>query len=432
MKILLIGSGAREHIIAKRLKDNSTTKLFVFASTNNPGILELAEDLLVGDLKSNKEILEYASHVKPDIAWIGPEAPLAQGIVDLLVALDIECVGPFRDLAKIETSKAFTRNLLVENNILAYPKFKVFYSEEGLEDFINTLEAFVIKPDGLTGGKGVQVQGDHFQDFQESLPYMQELISKGESFIIEEKLLGQEFSLMSFCDGLHAQHMPAVQDHKRAYEDDKGPNTGGMGSYSCANHSLPFLKDEDIKEAQKINEQTLVSLAGYKGVLYGGFIATKDGVKLIEYNARFGDPEVMNYLSILKTDLTDISEAIVKGELDQIKVEFENKATVCKYIVPEGYPAKAVKDKLIDISEIDQKKVDLYYASLDKTDEGLFLKGSRTLGIVAKADTLKEAEEIVQREIEKVKGPVFFRKDIGTKGLIDQRIKMMEELRKNI
>jgi len=429
MKILLIGSGAREHIIAKRLKDNSTTELFVFASTNNPGILELAEDLRVGDLKNNKEILEYAAHVKPDMAWIGPEAPLAQGIVDLLVALDIECVGPFRDLAQIETSKAFTRNLLVENNILAYPKFKVFNSEEGLEEFIKSLSAFVIKPDGLTGGKGVQVQGDHFQDFEEALPYMQELIAKGESFVIEEKLIGQEFSLMSFCDGLHAKHMPAVQDHKRAYEDDKGPNTGGMGSYSCANHSLPFLKDDDIEEAKKINEQVLVALAGYKGILYGGFIATKDGVKLIEYNARFGDPEVMNYLSILKTDLTDISEAIIKGELDQIKVEFENLATVCKYVVPEGYPEKPVKDEVIDISEIDQTKVDLYYASLDQTDEGLYLKGSRALGIVAKADTLAEAEKIVQTEIEKVKGPVFFRKDIGTAELIEKRIKMMEDLR---
>jgi fusion protein PurCD len=431
MKILLIGSGAREHIIAKRLKDNSETKLFVFASTNNPGILELAEDLYVGDSKNNKEILEYTAKIKPDIAWIGPEAPLAQGIVDLLVSLDIECVGPFKDLAQIETSKAFTRNLLVENNIPAYPKFKVFNSEEGLEEFINTLSAFVIKPDGLTGGKGVQVQGDHFQDFAESLPYMQELIVKRESFVIEEKLIGQEFSLMSFCDGLHAQHMPAVQDHKRAYEDDQGPNTGGMGSYSCANHSLPFLKDEDIAEAKKINEQTLVALAGYKGILYGGFIATQNGVKLIEYNARFGDPEVMNYLTILKTDLTDISEAITKGELDQIKVEFENKATVCKYVVPEGYPGKAVKDKLIDISEVDQNQVDLYYGSLDKTEGGLYLKGSRTLGVVAQADTLVEAEKIVQTEIEKIKGPVFFRKDIGTEELIDKRVMMMENLRKN-
>ena len=429
MKVLLIGSGAREHIIAKKLKDNSATELFVFASNNNPGILELAEDMRVGDLKNNREILEYTAEVKPDIAWIGPEAPLAQGIVDLLVAVDIDCVGPFRNLAQIETSKAFTRNLLVENNILAYPKFKVFKSEDGLEEFIKSLSAFVIKPDGLTGGKGVQVQGDHFQDFKEALPYMQELITKGESFVIEEKLIGQEFSLMSFCDGLHTQHMPAIQDHKRAYEDDKGPNTGGMGSYSCANHSLPFLKDEDIAEAKKINEQVLDALPGYKGILYGGFIATQNGVKLIEYNARFGDPEVMNYLSILKTDLTDISEAITKGELDKMNVEFENKATVCKYIVPEGYPKKPVKDEKIDISKIDQNKVDLYYASLDQTNDGLYIKGSRTLGIVAKADTLAEAEKIVQTEIEKVKGPVFFRKDIGTEELIEKRIKMMKELR---
>jgi fusion protein PurCD len=429
MRILLIGSGAREHIIAKKLKDNPATKLFVFASNNNPGILELAQDMQVGDLKNNEEILKYATKIKPDIAWIGPEVPLAQGIVDLLTALDIDCVGPFKDLAQIETSKSFTRNLLVEYDIPAYPQFKVFSSEEGLKDFIDSLKAFVIKPDGLTGGKGVQVQGDHFKDFREALPYMRELISKGESFVIEEKLIGQEFSLMSFCDGLHIQHMPAVQDHKRAYEDDQGPNTGGMGSYSCADHSLPFLKDEDIAEAQKINEQVLIALPGYKGILYGGFIATKNGVKLIEYNARFGDPEVMNLLTVLKTDLTDISEAISKGELDQIEVEFENKATICKYVVPEGYPEKPVKDETIDISRIDQNKVDTYYASIDQKEDKLYLKGSRTLGIVAKADTLAEAEKIVQTEIEKVKGPVFFRKDIGTEELINKRIKMMEELR---
>lgn len=452
MKILLIGNGAREHAIAKKLKENSETKLFTFASANNPGLSELSEDIKIvdlspqptsrcGDKKNNEEVIEYAKHIKPDLAWIGPEAPLAQGIVDALEKVNIACVGPLKNLAKIETSKSFTRNLLVENNIHAYPKFKVFKSINGIEEFVKTLDEFVIKPDGLTGGKGVRVQGDHFQNFEQALVYMKELIEKGDSFIIEEKLIGQEFSLMSFCDGKNLKHMPVVQDHKRAYIDDKGPNTGGMGSYSCANHSLPFLKNQDIEDAQKINEQTLKALFGYKGILYGGFIAVKNGIKLIEYNARFGDPEAMNVLPILKTDLTNISKAIISGQLNKIDVEFDNKATVCKYIAPEGYPDNPIKDKLIDISEVDQNKVELFYASVDsppqpitgcgdKRDDGLYLKGSRAIGVVAKADSLEEAEKLVQGEIIKIKGPVFFREDIGTKELVEKRIKMMEGLRK--
>ncbi|MFA6027733.1 MAG: phosphoribosylamine--glycine ligase [Patescibacteria group bacterium] len=429
MKILLIGNGAREHAIAYKLKENKEVELFVFASANNPGILKLATEIKIGDLEDVPAILDYAKKIKPNYAWIGPEAPLAAGVVDELAKINIPAVGPVKELAKLETSKSFTRDLLVKNNILAYPKYKTFVSEEGLEEFCSSLEKFVVKPDGLTGGKGVKVQDDHFQSANEGINYAKECLQKDGKVIIEEKLIGQEFSLMSFADGKHLAHMPAVQDHKRALVGDKGPNTGGMGSYSCANSSMPFLKVGDIEEAQKINQQVLEALGDYRGVLYGNFITTKNGLKIIEYNARLGDPEAMNVLLVLKTDLAQIGQAIVDGALDKLNVEFENKATVCKYVVPEGYPEKPVKNQAIDVSKVDQNKVKLFYASVDLKDNQIILKGSRAIGVIAKADTLEEAEKIVEQEIIKIKGPVFHREDIGTNALIDKRVKMMEEIR---
>lgn len=435
MNILLIGSGAREHAIAYKLKENRETKLFCFATNNNPGINILAEDVIIGDVLDVKAIVDYAKKIKAELAWIGPEAPLAVGVVDALAEINVPAVGPTKQLADLEISKTFTRDLLKEYNITGNPDCQSFNSENNLSDYCLKLQNIVVKPDGLTGGKGVLVQGDHFKTITEGVELAKKYLTKDKKVLIEEKLIGQEFSLMSFADGEHLAHMPIVQDHKRAFVDDKGPNTGGMGSYACADFSLPFLTEKDVIEAKKINEQTLYALkkkfsVGYKGIMYGGFIATKNGVKLIEYNARFGDPEAMNVLLTLKTDLTEISRAVVNGTLDKIKVEFEPLATVCKYVVPEGYPTKPVKNVEVDVSAVDQKKVKLFYASIDEKEGKFFLKGSRAIGVVAKASTLEEAEKIVQTEIVKIKGPVFYREDIGTQVLIKKREKMMEEIRK--
>ena len=290
-----------------------------------------------------------------------------------------------------------------------------------------------MKADGLKGGKGVKVSGDHLNGKEEGLAYAQECLAEGGRVVIEEKLIGQEFSLMSFCDGKNTAEMPAIQDHKRAYEGDKGPNTGGMGSYTDADHSLPFLKFEDIAEAKTITKKVAKALLDetftqFKGVMYGGFIATKNGVRLIEYNARFGDPEAMNVLSILKSDFVDICEAIIKGNLDELKIEFEEKATVCKYVVPEGYPENPCKGKKIDVGMI-PSGVKIYYASVDSREDGLYLSGSRAIALVGIADSIEKAEELAQSAVGAISGPVFHRKDIGTKELIDQRVKMMEDLR---
>jgi len=242
-------------------------------------------------------------------------------------------------------------------------------------------------------------------------------------------LVGEEFSLMSFCDGESLSHMPVVQDHKRAYEKDTGPNTGGMGTYSDSDHKLPFLEDSHINSAHKINEKTAEALKqefgqGYKGILYGGFIATNAGVQLIEYNARFGDPEAMNVLSILETDFVDICESIISGSLDELNVKYKNLATVCKYAVPEGYPDNPVKGNKIDVSNVKNKDM-LFYASVEEKDGNLIQVGSRAIAIIGHGESIWEAEQIAENNISKITGPLFYRKDIGTTELIQKKINHM-------
>lgn len=435
MNILLVGSGAREHAIARAIKKSKhENNLFCFASSNNPGIKPLCAGYEVGKISDSVSILNFAQINKIDWAFIGPEAPLEAGVVDILEAVSIPSVGPTKKLAQLETSKSFTRDLLTEYNIPACPGYKFFTSMDGVKEFIESLGGnYVVKADGLMGGKGVKVSGDHLASIEEGVAWCQELIDTGKTFLIEEKLIGQEFSLMSWCDGIHLAHMPAVQDHKRAFDGDTGPNTGGMGTYSDSDHSLPFLTDTDIATARQINEQTAAAIKNkfkenYKGILYGGFMATKDGVKLIEYNARLGDPETMNVLPILESDFIELCQSIIAGDLSQDKALFAKLATVCKYTVPHGYPDSPTKDQLIDISAVTDPN-HLYLASVDQKADGLYETGSRTVAFVGIASTIAEAEQIAESEIEKIKGPLFHRADIGTAELINKRIEMMKELR---
>ncbi|MDP6032937.1 MAG: phosphoribosylamine--glycine ligase [Candidatus Marinimicrobia bacterium] len=433
--ILVIGSGAREHAIVRAL-DRSTQEKTIscLASNMNPGIAELCDELTVNNINDPEFVVSYAKETDATLAIVGPENPLAAGVADALWDTGVKTIGPKKDLAQLETSKAFTRNLLKEYDIPGGPKYQTFDSLDCVTDFLNELgENYVVKYDGLAGGKGVKVAGDHLHSHDEALAYCQELVDSGGEFVIEEKFVGEEFSLMSFCDGNNLKHMPAVQDHKRAYEGDTGPNTGGMGTYSDANHSLPFLTDNDISQALEINIQTARAIndkfgVGYKGILYGGFMATASGVKLIEYNARFGDPEAMNVLSLLESDFIDICIGVADGTLNQVGVQFANKATVCKYAVPEGYPDSPVKGEPIDVSKV--KNLDgLFYASVDFKGTSLVEAGSRTIAIVGIADTISDAEALAEKEVSSISGPLFHRTDIGTNKIVQKRVDHMNSLR---
>lgn len=436
MKILIVGSGAREHAIAKALQRSpQNPKIYCCGTTHNPGIESLTTNYWVGDICCTDDIVRVAREWEVDIAIIGPEAPLEKGLADVLWHSMIPTIGPKKRSAQIETSKAFARDLLKKYQTPGSPEYRVFRDMTDVEYYLHHLgdDGYVIKADGLMGGKGVKVAGDHLHSFHEAYEYCQSLYAEGQAFVIEEKLIGQEFSLLCFSDGNQLIPMPVVQDHKRAFVNDKGPNTGGMGSYSDANHRLPFLTEKDIESARFINESMVTALTAeyrerYIGIVYGSFIATKKGVQLIEFNARFGDPEVLNILAILETDFVAICEAMITGTLAHSQVRFSKLATVCKYAVPEGYPDNPVKNALISISNIDHAD-QLYFSAVDKVGDKLYATGSRAVAVVGIADTIVKAEQIAEAEIQKLQGPLFHREDIGTRELINRRIHQMQELR---
>ena len=432
VNVLLIGNGAREHALAAAIKRSpQKPALYSYLKTANPGIVELSDEHTLGEYSDIGSIKAFAQKVKPDYAVIGPEAPLAEGAADELEQMGIPCFGPRKELAKLETSKAFTRELMSKYDIEGNVSFRIFHGLEGIKTFIESLDSYVIKPDGLTGGKGVKVDGEHLHSIQDALDYCREVLETHDSVIIEEKLEGEEFSLQCLTDGKTVIPTPPAQDHKRAFEDDLGPNTGGMGSYSCADHLLPFIEQKDVDSGLRITQKVADALyketgLRYKGVMYAGLIKTRDGVKLIEYNARFGDPEAMNTLPVLKTDFIELLSAISRGQLDELKVEFEKKATVCKYAVPQGYPDSPKTGK-IDISAIPDDAL-VFFASVEKKQDGYHMGSSRTIGCVGIGDSLDEAERIAENAVSKIIGPVFHRSDIGTEPLIQKRIKHIEKL----
>ena len=440
-RILIIGSGAREHAIAAALvRSPQQPELLCFGSAHNPGIAALTRAYTSGNITDAAAVVAFALEHNPTLAIIGPEAPLAAAVADALWSASIPSVGPTQSLARIESSKSFTRSLLDRHHIAGNPIFQRFTSLDGVEAFLDRLgDNHVIKDDGLAGGKGVKVFGDHLTTRAESLAFCSELLALGHPFVIEEKLEGEEFSLLSFSDGFTLRHMPAVQDHKRAFNGDRGPNTGGMGSYSDADGSLPFLTPADIAVAQHTNAQVIAALhrdlnEPYRGILYGGFITTRNGVRLIEYNARFGDPECLNLLTLLESDLVAICRAIVSSTLYNLDVAFTPAATVCKYLVPEGYPDHPRKGDPVPVPAILPPATTVYLGSVDidsMKNGTLVSAGSRTLAVVSRGPSLAHAESLCESVLHDVHGPFFHRSDIGTAALIARRVDHMNALRTN-
>lgn len=436
-KVLIVGSGAREHAIVRALARSPQNPDLVGLGTNaNPGLMQHCRIFEVGNITDAETVVNFARENGVNLAIIGPEAPLESGVADALWQAGVPTVGPRQKLAQIETSKAFARELLTKHNIPTCPGYRIFQSMNGVAAYLAELgDDYVVKADGLTGGKGVKVAGEHLHSHAEALAYAEELLTATDQFVVEEKLVGEEFSLMSFCDGETLRHMPPVQDHKRAYEGDTGPNTGGMGSYSDTNGTLPFLTAADIRQAQQFNEQTAAALKAefgqpYQGILYGGFMVTRDGVKLIEYNARFGDPEAMNVLALLQTDFLAVCQAVVAQELKDLEVNFSPLATVCKYAVPQGYPVKPVKGQIIEVKGVEEQD-QLYFASVEAEGEILKEAGSRTVAAVGMAADLAAAEQQAETMISAIQGPLFHRRDIGTQELVQKRIDHMRKLREN-
>lgn len=437
MKILVVGTGAREHAICESLKDEA--EIYSIMSNTNPGIAPLSQYKLASESDMDK-IKQFALENKVDMAIIGPEAPLEQGIVDFLEREGINCVGPTQEAAKIETDKAFMRNLFEKYNLPGSLTYKVFDNYEDMSLFLDEFDQdVVVKPVGLTGGKGVKIVGEHLKDSQEAKEYGQYIMETSMGghplVVIEEKVVGEEFTIQAFSDGDHLLPMPAVQDHPHAFEGDQGPITGGMGSYSDKNGVLPFLSKKEYEKAVNIMEKTIKAIKKetdpYKGILYGQFMLCHDEPRLVEYNARFGDPEVMNVLPLLMTNMRDLCTDIIDGKLH--KANFKAKATVCKYMVPQGYPETKAADKAIEVNEnkIKDSGALIYYAAVNQKNKTIYTTASRALALVGIGETISEAEQICEESTQFVKGDLYHRKDVGTEALIQKRINHMKDLRGN-
>jgi phosphoribosylamine---glycine ligase len=436
MKILVVGTGAREHAICEALKGEA--ELYSIMSNKNPGIARISKYKVAneGDLETVKK---FALENKVDMAVIGPESPLEQGIVNELEGVGISCVGPTQEAARIETDKSFMRNLFENHKIEGSLIYRVFDNYQDINDFLDDFDRdVVVKPVGLTGGKGVKIVGDHLEDNQEAKEYakhvMETKMGGHPRVVIEERLVGEEFTVQAFSDGKHLAPMPAVQDHPHAFEGDNGPITGGMGSYSDSDGLLPFLNQKEYDRAVKIMQDTINAINNevgpYKGILYGQFMLCKEGPRLVEYNARFGDPEAMNVLPLLQSSMLDICQGVVDGNLK--KAQFENKATVCKYIVPDGYPETKFAGEAIKVNEneISDAGALVYYAAVNQQDDTVYTSSSRALGLVGVGNSIDEAEQICEGVTQFVEGKLYHRRDVGTQKLLQKRIDHMDVLRR--
>jgi len=446
-RVLLVGSGAREHVIASSLVKSSRAELYAAMSSRNPGIMKLAKEARVMKITDPKTVSDYAARTRAELAIVGPEAPLVSGVVDMLVGIGVKCVGPTRQLALLEGDKAFCRELLAKHGIEGNPVFRVFTDIDSAEYFLRTSGPVAIKPAGLTGGKGVRLTGGDLPTKDSEVAYAREILQNKiggvEKVVVEERLDGEEYSMQAFVDGRNVVVMPLVQDHKRAYENDAGPNTGGMGSYSDRDHLLPFATKTDLKVSSQIMAEVVEALRietgqEYRGVLYGQFMLAKSAgenkpkPKLIEFNCRFGDPEAMNVLPILSedTDFVEVCERIADGNLKSNHVRFQQQATVCKYLVPTGYPENPEPGQtiLVDEDAIVRDGAHFFYASVDMRDGQIVTTASRTVGLVGIGGTIEEAEKISEKATLHIKGPLRHRSDIGTATLLRRRVEHVRSL----
>ena len=440
MRVLAVGGGAREHAIVAALA-RSGAEIFACLKNMNPGIARTAKELLLTDETDVARVVQFAKAKRVSLAVIGPEAPLEAGLADALITARIATASPSKAAARLETSKSFMRELLSKHKVKGAVRFKIADSREDVGRALDELGTdIVVKPIGLTGGKGVKVYGEHMMDKQDIFTYTDEILSNkiggSARVVIEEKLVGEEFTVQAFCDGRKVVSMPAVQDHKRAYEGDKGPNTGGMGSYSQEDGLLPFLRRDEYDAAVEIMNEVVAAMrrenSEYRGTMYGQFMLTAHGPKVIEFNARFGDPEAMNVLSLLTSDFVKICEGMADGDVSRGLVRFDSRASVCKYVVPEGYGTKSLSGAEINVDEtaIADEGAVLYYANVNERDGKIFTTSSRSVGIVGLAGSIEEAERIAENGIKHVSGRIHVRHDIAKKDMLDAKVQRMDRIRR--
>lgn len=417
MKVLIVGSGGREHAIAWKVAQSPRVEK-IYCAPGNAGIEEYAQCVDIGAMEFEK-LAAFAKEEEIDLTVIGMDDPLVGGVVDVFEREGLRVFGPRKNAAVLEGSKAFSKDLMKKYGIptAAYENFTD--SKEALAYLETAKFPIVLKADGLALGKGVLI----CQDLEEAKAGVREIMedkkfgSAGNTMVIEEFMTGREVSVLSFVDGKTIKTMTSAQDHKRAMDGDQGLNTGGMGTFSPS----PFYTPEvDAFCREHIYQPTVDAMAKegrpFKGVIFFGLMLTEDGPRVLEYNARFGDPEAQVVLPRMKNDIVDVFEACIDGTLDQIDLQFEDNAAVCVVLASEGYPVSYEKGFPIRGLE-NFKDKDGYYvfhAGTKKKDGQIVTNGGRVLGVVAKGEDLKKARANAYEAIKLVEfDNKYYRHDIG-------------------
>ncbi|MGN0465221.1 MAG: phosphoribosylamine--glycine ligase [Lachnospiraceae bacterium] len=417
MKVLIVGSGGREHAIAWAVQKSPKVDK-IYCAPGNAGIEEYAECVAIGAMEFDK-LVAFAKEKEIDLTIIGMDDPLVGGVVDAFEAEGLRVFGPRKNAAIIEGSKAFSKNLMKKYHIptAAYENFTS--AEEALAYLETAKMPIVLKADGLALGKGVLICNtlEEAKEGVRTLMLDKQFGDAGNTIVIEEFMTGREVSVLAFCDGKTVKCMTSAQDHKRAKDGDKGLNTGGMGTFSPS----PFYEGEVQEFCEKyVYQPTIDAMAAegrpFTGILFTGLMITEDGPKVLEYNARFGDPEAQVVLPRMKNDIIEVMEACIDGRLEEITLEFEDNAAVCVVLASDGYPEKY--EKGFPISGLDSVKDKegyyIFHAGTKKQDGEIVTNGGRVLGVVAKGNTLKEARANAYRATEWVEfANKYKRNDIG-------------------
>ena len=417
MKILVVGGGGREHAIVKKLAQSKKNPK-IYVAPGNAGTEENATNVAISVMDFDA-LVDFAKKEKIDLTVVGMDDPLVGGIVDRFEAEGLRVFGPRKNAAILEGSKAFSKDLMKKYGIptAAYENFN---DPQKAIKYLETVNyPIVLKADGLALGKGVLI----CKTFEEAKSGIEELMidksfgDAGNTIVIEEFLQGREVSVLSFVDGTHYALMTSAQDHKRAKDGDEGLNTGGMGTFSPS----PFYTEEvDRYCKEHIYQKTVDAMRAegreFKGIIFYGLMLTKSGVKVLEYNARFGDPETQVVLPRMENDIIDVFEACIDGCLDKIDLKFEDNAAVCVVLASDGYPLKYEKGKKITGLENFEGKTDIFafHAGTKKVNGDVLTNGGRVLGITATAPTLKEARDKAYEATKLVEFEnKYMRNDIG-------------------
>lgn len=421
MRILVIGSGGREHALVWKLSQSPKVKK-VFIAPGNGGTEEAGENVPISatDIPA---LVEFAQREKIDLVVPGPEAPLVAGIADELAKAGIACFGPDAWCSQLEGSKSFAKKIMAEAGVPT-PASAIFTDADAAIEFVKAgPERVVIKADGLAAGKGVVV-ADTREEAIEAITQMltqKRFGDAGSKILIEERLDGEEVSLLCLCDDLAAVPLASAQDHKAAFDHDQGPNTGGMGAYSPA----PLLRDSDLEEITDLVIRPILKTLKkhghpFRGVLYAGLMLTSDGPKVLEYNVRFGDPECQPLMMRMTSDLASHLNAAWRGELAQENITYRPESALCVVLAANGYPGEYAKDLPINgVNEAESLPgVKVFHSGTKKTDAGLISSGGRVLGVTAIGKTLPRAQETTYEALEKIEMPGGrYRRDIGQKAI---------------